>query len=173
MSLKGQVGIAGADLMLGDLATLLKEQAPENMVLARLSDDAFCLLCQPCEEKIMAEQCEAIRKKVEDHLFDINGRTVQLTLSIGVAAITENAPKAPDLMGRAHTASSELKKSRAMSRATAFWCTTRQITRPWMKATRSMPSRKPWMTIASSCFSNPLSIYAARVKNTTRPSSGC
>ena len=110
IGLKGQVGIAGADLMLGDLATLLKEQAPENMVLARLSDDAFCLLCQPCEEKIMAEQCEAIRKKVEDHLFDINGRTVQLTLSIGVAAITENAPKAPDLMGRAHTASSELKK---------------------------------------------------------------
>jgi len=110
MSLKGQVGIAGADLMLGDLATLLKDETPENMILARLSDDAFCLLCQPCEEKVLAEQCEAIRKKVEDHLFDINGRSVQLTLSIGVAAITENAPKAPDLMGRAHTASSELKK---------------------------------------------------------------
>ncbi|MCR8913574.1 EAL domain-containing protein [Marinobacter panjinensis] len=110
MSLKGQVGIAGADLMLGDLATLLKEQTPENMILARLSDDAFCLLCQPCEEKTLADLCEALCKKVEDHLFDINGRTVQLTLSIGVAAITENAPKAPDLMGRAHTASSELKK---------------------------------------------------------------
>ncbi|NMT65470.1 EAL domain-containing response regulator [Marinobacter orientalis] len=110
MSLKSQVGIAGSDLMLGDLATLLKEQTPENMILARLSDDAFCLLCQPCEEKTMAELCETICRKVEDHLFDINGRTVQLTLSIGVAAITENAPKAPDLMGRAHTASSELKK---------------------------------------------------------------
>jgi len=110
MGLKGQVGIAGADLLLGDLATMLKEQAPDDMVLARLSDDAFCLLCQPCEEKVMAEQCEVIRKKVEDHLFDINGRTVQLTLSIGVAAITENAPKAPDLLSRAHTASSELKK---------------------------------------------------------------
>ncbi len=110
MGLKSQVGIAGADLMLGDLASLLKEHAPEGMVLARLSDDAFCLLCQPCEEKTMAELCQALCKKVEDHLFDINGRTVQLTLSIGVAAITENAPKAPDLMGRAHTASSELKK---------------------------------------------------------------
>ncbi|MGM0773293.1 MAG: EAL domain-containing protein [Pseudomonadota bacterium] len=110
MSLKGQVGIAGADLMLGDLATLLREATPGHMILARLSDDAFCLLCQPCEEKTMAELCETVCKKVEDHLFDINGRTVQLTLSIGVAAITENAPKAPDLMGRAHTASSELKK---------------------------------------------------------------
>lgn len=110
MSLKGQVGIAGADLMLGDLATLLREETPGQMILARLSDDAFCFLCQPCEEKTMAELCEAVCRKVEDHLFDINGRTVQLTLSIGVAAITENAPKAPDLMGRAHTASSELKK---------------------------------------------------------------
>lgn len=110
MSLKGQVGIAGADLMLGDLATLLKEQVPDDMVLARLSDDAFCLLCQPCEDKELADRCEAIRNNVEDHLFDIGGRTIQLTLSIGVAAITENAPKAPDLMGRAHTASSELKK---------------------------------------------------------------
>jgi len=58
----------------------------------------------------MADLCETISKKVEDHLFEIDGRTVQVTLSIGVAAITENAPKAPDLMGRAHTASSELKK---------------------------------------------------------------
>lgn len=110
MAMKSKVGIAGADLVLGDLAKLLTEQTPEGYVLARLSDDAFCLLSHPCEEKNMASLCEAICKAVEDHLFDIDGRTVQVTLSIGVAAITENAPKAPDLMGRAHTASSELKK---------------------------------------------------------------
>lgn len=110
MAMKSQVGIAGSDLLLGDLANLLSEQAPEGYTLARLSDDAFCLLSHPCAEKEMADTCETIRKKVEDHLFDISGRTVQITLSIGVTAITENAPKAPDVMGRAHTASSELKK---------------------------------------------------------------
>jgi len=110
MAMKSQVGIAGSDLMLGDLANLLSEQTPEGYTLARLSDDAFCLLSHPCEEKAMADVCESICKKVEDHLFEINGRTVQITVSIGVAAITENAPKAPDVMGRAHTASSELKK---------------------------------------------------------------
>ncbi len=110
MSLKGQVGIAGADLLLGDLANILRERAPDNAILARLSDDAFCLLCQPGDDKALAAECERLCKAVEDHLFEINGRTVQLTLSIGVAAITENSPKAPDVMGRAHTASSELKK---------------------------------------------------------------
>lgn len=110
MSLKGQVGIAGADLLLGDLANILRDHTPDNAILARLSDDAFCLLCQPGDDKELARQCEALCKAVEDHLFEINGRTLQLTLSIGVAAITENSPKAPDVMGRAHTASSELRK---------------------------------------------------------------
>jgi len=110
MAMKSQVGIAGSDLILGDLANVLSEQTPAGYTLARLSDDAFCLLSHPCEEKAMASVCEAVRKKVEDHLFEINGRTVQITVSIGVAAITENAPKAPDLLGRAHTGSSELRK---------------------------------------------------------------
>ncbi|MDY6798560.1 MAG: EAL domain-containing protein [Pseudomonadota bacterium] len=110
MGMKSRVGIAGADLLLGDLATLLREETGDNMVLARLSDDAFCIMCLPCEEQAMTEQCEAIRKAIEDHLFDINGRTVQITVSIGVAMITENSPKAPDLLGRAHIASAELRK---------------------------------------------------------------
>ncbi|MBU2953943.1 EAL domain-containing protein [Marinobacter sp. F3R08] len=110
MSMKGQVGISGADLLLGDLAKLLEEQTGEELALARLSDDAFSLLSQPCDETTMAEHAERIRKAVEDHLFDINGRTVQLTVSIGVAAITENSPKAEELMARAHNASSEVRK---------------------------------------------------------------
>lgn len=110
ISMKGQVGIAGADLLLGDLASLLKEQAGEEVTLARLSDDAFCLMCLPCDEKHMEGIAERVRKAVEDHLFDINGKTVPLTVSIGIAAITENSPKAEELMGRAHTASAEVKK---------------------------------------------------------------
>ncbi|MCK7546867.1 EAL domain-containing protein [Marinobacter koreensis] len=110
ITMKSQVGIAGADLLLGDLASLLKETAAENMTLARLSDDAFSMMCQPCDEKAMAEQAEKVRKAVEDHLFDIDGRTIPLTVSIGVAAITENSPKAEELLGRAHTASADVRK---------------------------------------------------------------
>ncbi|MCG7199001.1 EAL domain-containing protein [Marinobacter pelagius] len=110
ITMKGQVGIAGADLLLGDLAALLKETAGEDATLARLSDDAFCMMCLPSDEKAMAERAERVRKAIEDNLFDINGKTVPMTVSIGVAAITENSPKAEELLGRAHTASSDVKK---------------------------------------------------------------
>ncbi|WP_166254250.1 EAL domain-containing response regulator [Marinobacter salicampi] len=110
MAMKSKVGIAGADLLLGDLAGILRQHVGEEMILARLSDDAFCILCQPCEEQTLADLCERIRKHIEDHLFDISDRTIQLTVSIGVAAITENSPKAPDMISRAHTASAEVRK---------------------------------------------------------------
>ncbi|MDX1756478.1 MAG: EAL domain-containing protein [Marinobacter sp.] len=110
MSIKSQLGIAGADLLLGDLSAILEEQAGEDMVLARLSDDAFGLLATPCEDKAMLDTCERLRKTIADHLFDINGRTIPLTVSIGIAAITENAPQAADMLGRGHTASAEVRK---------------------------------------------------------------
>lgn len=111
VTLKNELGIASTDLLLRDLAAILEEQTPDNCTLARLSDDAFGLLCQPCAESGMAELCQQIMKRVEDHLFDIQGRTAQVTLSVGVAAITENAPKATDLLGRAHTAHSSVRKT--------------------------------------------------------------
>lgn len=110
VSMKSQIGIAGADLLLGDLATLLRENVDDDITLARLSDDAFCIMALPSDEKRMTARAEQIRAAVEDHIFEVNGRTVPLTVSIGVANITENSPKAEDLMGRAHVASSDVRK---------------------------------------------------------------
>lgn len=115
MTMKGQVGIAGADLLLGDLSALLKHEAADDLVLARLSDDAFCFLCLPGDETSLAGRCESLRKAVDENLFEINGRTVPLTVSIGIASITENSPKAEELMARAHTASSEVRKQEGQS----------------------------------------------------------
>ncbi|NWN91260.1 EAL domain-containing protein [Marinobacter adhaerens] len=108
-AMKARVGISGADLLLGDLANLLKREAGEDLMLARMSDDAFCFLCLPCDEKSLTRRCEQVCKAVEEHLFDINGRTVPLTVSVGIASITENSPKAEDLLARAHIASSEVR----------------------------------------------------------------
>jgi len=109
-SVKQQAGIAGTDLLLGDVATLLKSNTGEGITLARLSDDAFCMMCMPCDDKGMAMMAEGVCKAIDDHLFDINGRTVPLTVSVGVAAITENSPKAEELIARAHVAADDVRK---------------------------------------------------------------
>lgn len=110
VQIKNQAGIAGADLVLGDVANLLRENAPEGAVLARLTDDSFAILNFPGDEKQVAEACGLLCKAIENHLFEVSGRTVQITASIGIAPIAENSPKAQDLLGRAHTASSDVRK---------------------------------------------------------------
>lgn len=111
MALKGETGIAGADMLLSDLADMLRNQVDDSMTLARLSDDAFCVLAQPSTEEAMVTLSEKIRKVVDDHLFEFEDRTIQLTVSIGVATITENSPKAADIIGRAHTASANARSA--------------------------------------------------------------
>ncbi|PAV26455.1 diguanylate cyclase/phosphodiesterase [Tamilnaduibacter salinus] len=109
IQVRSKVGISGADVLLGDLSRVLLDEVPEEMTLARLSDDAFGILCTPCKEEELKGLCETLCQKVHDHLFDISGQTVQLSISVGIAPITENAPKAEDLMGRAHTAAAEVR----------------------------------------------------------------
>lgn len=119
--LKADLGIADADLILRDLAQVLNEEndlaqvlgdeESSERILARLSDDIFALACPVAN----AEQAEAIaegyRKHVEDHLFEVEGRTQQLTISIGITLVTENSPNTKDMLGRAQTASEEVSKN--------------------------------------------------------------
>lgn len=171
--MKGQVGIAGADLLLGDLASLLKEQAGEEVTLARLSDDAFCLMCLPCDEKHMESIAERVRKAVEDHLFDINGKTVPLTVSIGVAAITENSPKAEELMGRAHTASAEVKKLEGHERGNGIVVYNPAQYESLDESNSVEAILKALTTTASGCCSSLSSTCVVRAKSITRPSFAC
>ncbi len=53
-------------------------------------------------------------RKVEGHLFDVGGRTIQTSLSIGVAALDEQTAKARDVIDRAHRCAEELTDGNAL-----------------------------------------------------------
>ena len=107
---KTDLGIADADLMLRDLANVLEENTDDSRSLARLSDDVFGVI-SPCKNSEDAlDQAVTYRQLVEDHLFEVSGKTLQITLSIGVTLITENAPSSNDILGRAQTAAQEIKE---------------------------------------------------------------
>lgn len=113
-SMQGEIGLAGIDLLLTDLAGLLREHFPADTQLARFGDDVFTALL-PGQTP---EQCQAslatLLKKVEAHLFDVSGRTAQTTLSIGVAGLSEKTAKAQEVLDRAHRCADELSDGNAI-----------------------------------------------------------
>ncbi|MBU6950068.1 MULTISPECIES: EAL domain-containing response regulator [unclassified Hahella] len=105
---RNEYGIPGSDSILGDFANMLKSICPDNYSLARLGDDTFAILASQVDDKGSEQLAENIRKQTEEHLFEVGDRTAQVTVSIGIARINENAPKAEELMSRAHKACSHV-----------------------------------------------------------------
>jgi len=109
VQIKSNAGIAGADLVLSDVANVLREQTEESWTLARIGDDAYGLLAMSQDDNDAEKTAEKIRSAIEQHMSEVSGRTIQVTTSIGIALINESSPKAQDILGRSHIASDEVK----------------------------------------------------------------
>lgn len=102
-------GIVGTDNVIVHVSQVLRSAMPDH-ILARFSDGAFTALI----ENTNGDQAKALAEKlchlIHDRLFDIpNGKTVQTSLSIGIALLGETAPDAPEVLSRAVNASEKVK----------------------------------------------------------------
>jgi len=106
--LLSEYGMAGVDQVTQDCAKWLSEHINEDFKLARIGDHAYSILVPNDSDQkvktIAKELCENIRP----HLFDIEGHTVKLTLSIGVAPVGEDANDAAQLISDAHQAANRV-----------------------------------------------------------------
>ena len=107
-SLQAEIGLGDSDRLLAELAQLLRERFQDNAELARFGDDAFAVLMAEATPTQLEQPLIELLRKVEGHLFDVGGRTIQTSLSIGVAALDEQTAKARDVIDRAHRCAEEL-----------------------------------------------------------------
>lgn len=113
-TLLADIGLAGIDLVLTDLANLLRAHFSAETKLARFGDDVFTALQPGLTPEKCQEDLASLLKKVEGHLFDVSGRTVQTSLSIGVAGLNEKTTKVQEVVDRAHRCADELKQGNAL-----------------------------------------------------------
>ena len=109
-SVQSDIGIAGADMVLADVATLLREALPAGTVLARFGDEIFTALIKEKSLEEGRSLAESLRGAIEDHLSEVQERTVQVTASIGITLISENTDDAEEIITRAHQASEQVRE---------------------------------------------------------------
>jgi len=112
--LHADLGLAGIDQLLIDLAELLSTTFSADAQLSRLADDAFAALLSGLTPEQAQDRLAALLKTVEGHLFEIGGRSVQLTLSIGVAGLNETTAQGQLVMQRAHRCADQLGDGNAL-----------------------------------------------------------
>ena len=81
-----RVGLAGVDLVLGDLAGVIRQTLGESELAARFGDQTFAVLCPtdlPGAEKLGQKLCH----EIEAHISEVGGKSITLTASIGVHCV--------------------------------------------------------------------------------------
>ncbi|MAR91622.1 MAG: ferrous iron transporter C [Pseudomonadales bacterium] len=120
-SVQSDIGIAGADMVLADVATLLRELMPAGAVLARFGDEIFTALIREHSLEQGRALAEKVRAAVEDHMSEVQDRTVQVTASIGLTLISENTDDAEEIVTRAHQASEQVREENPLGNGVAVF----------------------------------------------------
>ena len=103
-TIKQEMGISFADLVIGDMATLIRGEIGDEGIAARFEDDVFTLLLPDHGVHETIAVGEALRQKAEEHVSESDGQTVTTTCSVGGVIIGDNAGNTNQLIQRAHQA---------------------------------------------------------------------
>ncbi|MCL4316637.1 MAG: EAL domain-containing protein, partial [Gammaproteobacteria bacterium] len=108
-AIKDKVGIAASDLVLSDIAALLRGKVGETGSLARFGDALFTVLL-PGKTLEEAQQLgEAVRQAVSDAIFDAAGQSVTAACSIAVTLIGERSSNSREVLEQASRACAAAK----------------------------------------------------------------
>lgn len=98
--IKNNVGISGRDHVLTDVATLLKEKISNLGLLARFEGAAFTLLLNNADQSQAEKVAGGICKLVQNHISEVNQKSITTTSSIGITSINETTSNLHDCLER-------------------------------------------------------------------------
>lgn len=113
-AIQSDIGMAAADMVISDVATLLKETVPQGALLARFGDEIFTVIVKEKTLDDGAALGEKVRAAIEDHMSEVQERTVQVTASIGVTLISENSDNGEEVITRVHQASEGVREGKPL-----------------------------------------------------------
>ncbi len=98
------IGIGNADLLLGDMANLMRRHLAAEDVAARMGEHTFGVLLRGRDAEAIRKLTEELRKTFEEHIFEIGKQSVSVSISIGGTLIGERNAHAQTVLNHASTA---------------------------------------------------------------------
>ncbi len=102
-------GVAGSDLVLSDISALLRGKINPTDILSRFGDSCFTLLIPNIKADAAVNRAQQLCKALEQHIIDVDGKTLQLTCSIGISIVNETSTKAGTVVEQARLAMEKVR----------------------------------------------------------------
>jgi diguanylate cyclase (GGDEF)-like protein/PAS domain S-box-containing protein len=91
-SIRDMVGISGCDILIGDIAKLISENAPKGQIVARYGAASYACLGIVKEKSMIEEFATSILALVEERVFEIGEQSISATCSASICFVDENSP---------------------------------------------------------------------------------
>ena len=109
-SVRDKIGITGCDILIGDIAKILEENATEKQIVARFGAHSYACLGIIKQKPLIEKFAEDIVTKVEAHVFDIGDQSISVTCSASICFIDQNSPdNSNEIMSRAEKTCAEVQ----------------------------------------------------------------
>jgi len=95
-NIRTTVGISGCDILINDIATILKKSATENELVARFGASSYCILCEGKNRASVEKNTMSLLKQIEQHISETGQQSISCTCSISMYSIDENTPDNPN-----------------------------------------------------------------------------
>ena len=104
--IKDTLGVAGSDMVLTDMANLIKRQleGTTDVIVSRFAGTVFTVLFKNKNIDEVQTKAERIRQAFEKQIFEVEGKTVSTTCSVGVGPIIETTMDAKKALSHAESA---------------------------------------------------------------------
>ncbi len=85
------IGLGNTDLLLGDMANLLRRHLKEDDIPGRLGEYTFGILVHDRNAEAVGQLVENLRRAFEERIFEIGKNSINLTMSVAASLIGEKA----------------------------------------------------------------------------------
>lgn len=106
-SVRSQVGVIGSDQVVADIGKVLQETCGDGDVLARLDGATFALITEATEQEQLEKIATGIREAIKGHICEVEGQSINVTASIGIARIDGSTGDPNDILTRTERAWNE------------------------------------------------------------------
>ena len=111
-AIREKVGISGCDVLIGDIATILKNQAKPDQTVARSGAYSYSILGVIEERAEIEKQASGIPALIENHISEIGEQSINVTSSLSLVYIDENSPNSTnEIIARAEKTCEELQQA--------------------------------------------------------------
>jgi diguanylate cyclase (GGDEF)-like protein len=103
-SIREEIGIAGSDIVVNDIARLVETACGQDDIIARFGDYVFTVLHYDGSEEGTQQFAETLRQKIGEHVSEVEGQVATTTCSIGISIINKHSGNAQNILSRADLA---------------------------------------------------------------------